>query len=121
MSTAYYIVLNTEEPGFDPFVDGKALTRRLRAVNKIARKLGLGKLEDFAFHDLSEFGGPQMEPEWFDPSDGKLWASMILQHIRENPKAVRDSDAVADDLESYVSVLDEADKRGLKWHFALDI
>ena len=120
MSTAYYIVLNTDEPGFDPFVDGKALTKSLGAVNKIASSLGLRKLEDFAFHDLSEFGGPQMEPEWFGPSEGKLWASGILQHIRENPDAVRDSNAVADDLEAYVRVFDEAKKRGLKWHFELD-
>ena len=120
MSTAYFIVLDSEEPGFDPFVDGKLLTKRLRAVNKIARSLGLKQFDDYAFQDLSDFGGPDLEPEWFDASEGRSWATGILQHIRENPKAVKDVDEVAADLADYVRVFEEADKRGLKWHLELD-
>ncbi len=120
MSTAYYIVLNSEEPGFDPFVDGKALTRQLAAVNKIASSLGLEKLEDFAFHDLSDFGGPELEPTWFDAAAGTEWASRVLEYIRENPDALKDVDAIVGDLQGYISVFSEADKRGLKWHLALD-
>ena len=120
MSTAYFIVLDSEEPGFDPFVDGKLLTKRLPSVNKIARSLGLKQFEDYAFQDLSDFGGPESEPEWFDADEGIRWASGILQHIRENPKAVRDVDEVAADLADYVRVFEEADKRGLKWHLELD-
>ena len=95
MGTAYFIVLDSEEPGFDPFVDGKLLTKRLFSVNKIARSLGLKQFEDYAFQDLSEFGGPDMELEWFDADEGIRWASGILQHIRENPTAVKDVDEVA--------------------------
>ena len=71
LSTAYFIVLDREEPGFDPFVDGKVLTKRLGAVNKIARSLGLKQLEDYAFQDLSDFGGPELELKWFDAIEGK--------------------------------------------------
>ncbi len=120
MSTAYFIVLDSEEPGFDPFVDGKVLTKRLGAVNKIARSLGLKQLEDYAFQDLSDFGGPELELKWFDAIEGKSWASGILQHLRENPNAVKDVDEVAADLADYVRVFEEADKRGLKWHLELD-
>ena len=120
MSTAYFIVLSHEEPGFDAFVDGKMLTKQLRAVNKVARGLGLKQFEDYAFQDLSDFGGPNLEPEWFDAVEGKVWASTMLEHIRENPKAVKDADAVAADLSDYASVFEEADKRGLKWHLELD-
>jgi hypothetical protein len=120
MGTAYFIVLDSEEPGFDPFVDGKLLTKRLSSVNKIARSLGLKQFEDYAFQDLSEFGGPDMELEWFDADEGIRWASGILQHIRENPTAVKDVDEVAEDLADYIRVFKEADKRGLKWHLELD-
>ena len=120
MSTAYFIVLNSEDPGFDPFVDGKMLTRRLGAVNEVARSLGLKQFEDYAFQDLSDFGGPEMEPKWFDGAEGISWASGILRYIQENPDAVEDVDDVAADLADYVRVFEEAEKRGLKWHLELD-
>ncbi len=120
MSTAYFIVLDSEEPGFDTFVDGKMLTRQIRAVNKVARSLGLKQFEDYAVQDLSDFGGPKLGPEWFDASDGKNCASRIQQYLQENPNTVKDVDAVAADLADYVNVFEEADKRGLKWHLELD-
>ena len=90
MSTAYFIVLDNEEPGFDAFVDGKVLTRHLDTVNAIARTLGLKQFEDYAFQDLSEFGGPDLEAEWFDAAEGRDWATKILQHLQANPEAVKD-------------------------------
>ncbi len=120
MSTAYYIVLNSQEPGFDTFIDGKALARRLPTVNKIAVGIGLKRLENFAFHDLSDFGGPESEPEWFDAAEGVNWMSQVLQHVRQHPDSVGDADAVADDLQACIRVLGEAGKRGFKWHLALD-
>jgi len=120
MSTAYFIVLDSEEPGFDAFVDGKVLTKQVRAVNKVAHGLGLKQFEDYAFQDLSDFGGPDMEPQWFDAAEGKSWASKIREYIRENPDSVKDADAVAADLADYISVFQEAGNRGLKWHLELD-
>lgn len=120
MSAAYFIVLDSDEPGFDSFVDGKMLTKRVRAVNKIAKRLGLKMFEEYAFQDLSEFGGPDIEPEWFDGTEGANWTSAILQQLRDNPKAVPDIDAVIKDLEDYLRVFEEADKRGLMWHLELD-
>jgi len=120
MSTAYFIVLDQDDPGFDSFVDGKILTQQLRAVNKVAKKLRLKRFEDYAFQDLSEFGGPDLDPEWFDATEGVKWASELLQGVRDNPKTVTDVDAVIEDLENYIRVFKEADKRGLKWHLELD-
>jgi hypothetical protein len=120
MSTAYFIVLDDEEPGFDSFVDGKMLTKHLRRVNKIAKKLGLKQFEDYAFQDLSEFGGPDVEPKWFEGKEGVDWASLILADIREDPSAVADSDAVCQDLDDYVRVFGEAATRGFRWHLELD-
>ena len=120
MSTAYFIVLDNDEPGFDPFVDGKKLTKHLRAVNKIATSRGLKRFEDYAFQDLSEFGGPKIEAEWFDAAEGSNWASAIMQQLRENPESVRGSEALIEDLEEYLRVFEEAAKRGLKWHLELD-
>lgn len=120
MSTAYYIVLDDDEPGFDSFVDGKILTKQLRAVNKIAETCGLKALDEYAFQDLSEFGGPDIDAEWFEGSEGVRWTSAVLAHLREHPGSVRDADQVIDDLQDYQRVFEEADKRGIKWHLELD-
>ena len=120
MSTAYFIVLDRDDPEFDSFVDGKMLTRQLRAINKVADKLGLKKFEAYAYQDLSEFGGPESEPDWFGATEGIKWASAIIQQLRIDPEAVKDIEAVIEDLEDYVRVFKEAEKRGLKWHLELD-
>lgn len=120
MSTAYFIVLDNEDPGFDSFVDGKMLTKHLDQVNTVATELGLKTFEDYAFQDLSEFGGPDMEPQWFDAHEGKQWASALLAHLQKHPELVSESIAVCEDLEDYIRVFNEAGARGCRWHLELD-
>lgn len=120
MSTAYFIVLDRDDPSFDSFVDGKMLTKQLGTVNKVAEKLGLKAFEDYAYQDLSEFGVAESEAEWFGATEGITWASTILQQLRDDPGTVKDIEAIIEDLEDYVRVFNEAEKRGLKWHLELD-
>ena len=96
------------------------LTKQLGAVNKVAHKLGLKMFEDYAYQDLSEFGGPEAEPVWFEATEGIEWASAILQQLRDEPGTVKDIVAVIEDLEDYIRVFKEAQKRDLKWHLELD-
>jgi len=120
MSVAYFVVFNCDDPGFDSFVDGKMLTHRLEEVNAIATRLDLKAFEDYAFQDLSEYGGPDMEVQWFDAQEGMQWISSIRRHLDDNPGAIKDADAVVEDLDDYFQVFEEAEKRGLKWHLELD-
>lgn len=120
MSTAYFIVVDQEDPDFNSFVDGKVLTKQLDVVNRIASGLGLNSFEDYACQDLSEFGGPEMEPVWFEASEGANWAQAILNRLRDDRKLVGNADAVIEDLEDYLRVFEEAKARGLKWHLELD-
>ena len=39
MGAAYFIVLDNPKPGFDTFVNGKAIAREAPAIEKIAKKL----------------------------------------------------------------------------------
>ncbi len=94
MSVAYFVVFNCDDPGFDSFVDGKMLTHRLEEVNAIATRLDLKAFEDYAFQDLSEYGGADMEVQWFDAQEGLHWISSIRRHLDENPGAVKDAGAV---------------------------
>ncbi len=47
MGTAYFIVLNCDDPGFDTTVDGKALSRRSARIDSIATKLGFKPLDAY--------------------------------------------------------------------------
>lgn len=120
MSTAYFIVLDNDDAGFDAFVDGKLLTKHLDAVNRVATGLGLKHFEDYANQDLSEFGGPDMPPVWFDAAEGVAWVEAVMGKLRETPLATGDDEAIIDDLEDYRRVFREAGERGLKWHLELD-
>lgn len=48
MSVALFIVLDNKKPGFDTFVNGKALAKR-DDVDEVARKLGVRPLNDFVW------------------------------------------------------------------------
>ena len=41
MSAAYFIVLDIAELGFDPFINGKALSRVSQSLSKVAKALGI--------------------------------------------------------------------------------
>ena len=120
MSTAYFIVLDNEDPGFDAFVDGKLLTKHLDAVNQVADDLGLKHFEDYANQDLSEFGGPDMPPVWFEPSEGVAWVETLMARLRDKPLSTGDDEAILEDLEDYLRVFREAAERGFRWHLELD-
>lgn len=91
MSLAYYIVLDQQNPGFDPFVSGKALAGESRRVNKVAEKLGLRRLDAFAFDEepAAELLGTETEiGPWFGADEGVAWVSAlagILSGSRTRP------------------------------------
>jgi hypothetical protein len=57
------------------------------------------------------------EPGFDTTIDGKA----LSRHSRPiDPRAVKDPEAVLDDLQAMSTVLAEAKKRGLKWHLQVD-
>ncbi|MCA9146623.1 MAG: hypothetical protein KDB05_27785 [Planctomycetales bacterium] len=143
MGAAYFIVVNSQDPGFDTTVDGKALSRHARQIDAIAIKLGFKSLDEHCSQspddarlqmaDLmgieDEFDLPadaeetlkNMPPEeWYDASHGLDYANKVADHIRQNPTSVKDPDAVLYDLDTMITVLTEAASRGLQWHLQVD-
>jgi hypothetical protein len=58
--------------------------------------------------------------EWYDADHGIDYAKQMADHIRQNPQAVKNADAVLYDLDSMLTVLAQARKRELKWHLQVD-
>lgn len=131
MGAAYFIALDNPDPGFDPFVNGKAVARDATRLSRVASALGLKTPDDFvsmggdeAASMAEEFGigdEAQAPPEqWFDADEGLAWVGRLRAHIQSDAKAVKEADAVLSDLAEYERVLSQAKSIGAKWHFSVD-
>ena len=131
MGAAYFIALDNLDPGFDPFVNGKAIARHATRLSKLASSLGLKCVDDYvsmngddAAAALAEFDlGEEVQApaeQWFDADEGLAWIARLRMHLQANPKAVKDAEAVVADLLEYERVLTQAKSVGAKWHLAVD-
>jgi hypothetical protein len=120
-------VLDNKSPGFDTFVNGKAVARSREAIYAITEKLGLKGIDDLtSFGELDEeFDVPEelreTETPWFEPSEGIEWVAAIRRHIEANRSSVKQRDRVLEELNEYEQVLHQAAKVGAKWHFQMDV
>jgi hypothetical protein len=132
MSVAYYIVLDTEEPEFDTFVNGKAVAHASEELDALCHSSGLPTLDSFMGQSMSEFAdllgedielpdGADGETQWFQPSDGIALIESMISTIKRNPTSVTSVDEVLEDLEEYKVVLEKARSIHAQWHLALDI
>lgn len=141
MSVAYYIVLDAEEPGFDTFVNGKAVAHATDELDELCRQNGLQTLDSFmgqSMDEISDMLGEDIElPEsevgddgdgesrgdakWFEPSEGLAVISAIISAIERKPDALDDPQAVLEDLMEYKAVLERAAAIEAQWALALDI
>ena len=116
MSAALYIVLERQIEGFDPFVNGKALSREEEELDAIARNLGVTPLMGFysASEEEAEEFGLETGPEtWFTAEQGLATVNALLAHVEGK-------DAVSADLQEFARVLEEARKQQVRWHLGVD-
>jgi hypothetical protein len=129
MSVAWYIVLEREIPGFDPFVDGKALARAGDELERLAKNAGVSPLMKFfsaspnelaAFaedHGLDLKGtSAESAEQWFSPEEGLRSVQALLEAVEKRPKDAR----VVSTLKEFQSVLETAQKHSVRWHLAVD-
>lgn len=130
MSVAYYIVLDNDDPGFDPFVNGKFLAKETERLDAICEKLGIKKLDDFlamSEEDLSDMLDEDIElPEsegeqWFSAEEGIAFIAALTAYLSAHSTAVKNTKGVLEDLAEYAEVLEKAKTIGAKWHVNMDI
>lgn len=132
MSLAYYIVLDNDEPGFETFVNGKAVAHSAEELDTLCGHLGLPILESFmgqSLDDLEDLLGEDLdipdgedgEAKWFAPRDGVAMITPLISHLKNHPDAFPSAEDVLEDLEEYRAVLEQADSIGAKWHLAMDM
>ena len=128
-----YIVVEGEDPGFDIFVNGRALARHEDSVEKLALSLGLRPLIDFFSADensmslLIEEGAGNAElikhlppTQWYFGAEGLATVDGLIAALRDEPQQLgTEGPQVLEELGEYARVLRKAEDRGLRWHLAV--
>jgi hypothetical protein len=133
MGASLYIVIEGEDPGFDTFVNGQALARNEDSLERLAEQLQIAHLLDFFSADANSMALLEEEgyklptrpdrlppPQWFSAEDGLVTVTALQEHLEAHPELLGDdSEAAVKELEQYITVLEKAASRNLRWHLAV--
>ncbi len=133
MAASMYIVVEGEDPGFDIFVNGRALARHEDAVERLALSLGVKPLIEFFSADessmslLIEEGAGNSElikrlppTQWYAGGEGLATVEALVEALRHEPQQLgTEGPQVLEELEEYKRVLSKTKERGLRWHLAV--
>ena len=127
-----YIVVKGEDPGFDIYVNGRALARQEAAIERLAHTLGIRPLLEFFSADENSMallieegaGNPDLltrlpPPQWFRPEDGLATVRALIEALEQEPRRLgNESAAILSELLEYERVLAKTADRSLQWHLA---
>lgn len=133
MAASMYIVVEGEDPGFDTFVNGRALARNEDALERMAIRLGVRPLIDFFSADqnsmsllLEEGAGDAgllqklPPPQWFEGAQGLASVQPLLASMQQEPAQLgSDGELLRDELREFEVVLQKTADRGMRWHLAV--
>ncbi|MGB9415448.1 MAG: hypothetical protein WCB58_03960 [Acidobacteriaceae bacterium] len=133
MAASMYIVVEGEDPGYDIFVNGRALARNEDALEKLAHRLGVRPILDFFSADensmalLLEEGAGDPEwaktlppPQWFAAEDGLITVCTLIDFLRDHPLALgSETQEVLKETEEFERVLRKTAQHHLRWQLAV--
>ena len=128
-----YIVVEGEDPGFDIFVNGRALARHDDALERIALRLGVKPLIEFFSADENSMsllieegaGNPELmrrlpPPQWYAAGDGLATVRALVAALEDDPQQLgSEGEQVLSELLEYMQVLKKTKERELRWHLAV--
>jgi hypothetical protein len=132
MAASLYIVVEGDDPGFDIFVNGRALARNEEALDRLAARLNVNPLLNFFSADENSMallleqgaGDPEWaqhlpQPQWFKPADGLITVRKLIEFLIATPAAVgSETLPILSELREYERVLQKTEQRELRWHLA---
>ena len=133
MAASMYIVVEGEDPGYNIFVNGRALARNEDAVERIALQLGVRPLIEFFSADESSMallieegaGNPDLlkklpPPQWYRGEDGLPTVTALIAALEDDTAQLGTEGAIVlEELREYEAVLRKTADRGLRWHLAV--
>lgn len=133
MAASMYIVVEGEDPGYDIFVNGRALARHEDALERLALQLGVRPLIEFFSADENSMsllieegaGNPDLmrrlpPPQWYSPSDGLATVNALIAALERDPNQLgTEEPQVLSELKEYGRVLEKAVSARHRWHLAV--
>jgi hypothetical protein len=133
MAASMYIVVEGEDPGFDTYVNGRALARNEDAVERLALRLGVKPLIEFFSADENSMsllieegaGNPQLmnklpPPQWYSAVDGLVTVEALVSALEHEPQQLgSEGEQVLSELLEYRRVLRKTRDREMRWHLAV--
>jgi hypothetical protein len=133
MAASMYIVVEGEDPGFDIFVNGRALARHEDALERLALRLGVRPLIEFFSADENSMallieegaGNPDLlrrlpPPQWYPAADGLATVRTLVAALETNPHQLgTEGPQVLSELQEYARVLERTSAANLRWHLAV--
>jgi hypothetical protein len=133
MAASMYIVVEGDDPGYDIFVNGRALARHEDALERIALRIGVRPLIEFFSADENSMallieegaGNPELmrrlpPPQWYAADDGLNTVRALVRVLRDDPLQLgTEGPLVLAEIEEYARVLERTVKAGLRWHLAV--
>src|ERR1700739_3767780 len=130
MAASMYIVVKGEDPGFDIFVNGRALARHEDALEGVALRIGVKPLIEFFSADENSMsllieegaGNPELmgklpPPRWYGPGDVRVTVKGLLAALESDPQQLgTEGPQVLSELQEYAQVLEKTMRAGLRWH-----
>jgi hypothetical protein len=133
MAASMYIVVEGDDPGFDTYVNGRALARNEDALERLAIRLSVRPMIDFFSADENSMsllieegaGNPDLleklpPPQWFEGREGLATVSAMLAALTDDPSQLgSEGEFIREELAEYEIVLRKTADRGLRWHLAV--
>ncbi|WP_165226931.1 hypothetical protein [Aquisphaera insulae] len=131
MSTALFIIAERDVPGLNPYVNGKPLAHEPN-LDRVAKAAGVRPLMEFFSVDPEEAAAmmedlgqdPPAEgfpaEAWFEAAEGLATVRGLSRQVGADPSAVRDPEAVLEDLRGFEEVLSGLQAAGVRWHLSVD-
>jgi hypothetical protein len=133
MAASLYIVVEGEDPGFDIFVNGRAMAHNEDILERLAGRLKVRPLLEFFSADQNSMASlleqgianPDWarhlpKPQWFDAPDGLRTVQALIDFLTESPAALgSETPPVVAELREYERVLQKTSSYGLRWHVAV--
>ena len=133
MAASMYIVVEGEDPGFDIFVNGRALARHEDALERLALRLRVRPLIEFFSADENSMsllieegaGNPDLmrrlpPPQWYSAGDGLATVKALVECLKDDPQQLgTEGPQVLSELQEYARVLEKTMSAELRWHLAV--